>query len=436
MTRETTYVASRCGAALDSDLRNGGGTDDTAALQAVLDRARDGEGVHLIVDGPARVSGLDLHSNTTIEGTPGAGLYLADGSDRAIIRNAHRSRDEIVDENIGIRGLFLGGNRDGQQAPWIGGPLPGDLDWDFNGAVHLEKDRSWKAPLQLLGVRGLVIEDVEIWDARAFSCWLANVSRVEIRNMTIDVNYGPYPADASVEEQIAFLEGTPPNLDGIHINGPADQVLIDGARITCRDDAVALDANDWGIADITLGDLSGPYAGQGPIVDVVVRNVHLDGPSHGIRLLSADQRIDRVSFENITGSVGMRAVNISHFAIPQTGEFGSVAFRDVALRAARSLTMREWFVDAYAQLDARNAFDEEGESPFFVVNAAMEELRLEDVSLSEVGKRPALLVGPDADIGSLAADIVVESPAAGSARIGIHDRSRIGRLVLDIRPRS
>ena len=42
-----TVHARQAGAKLDSNVATGGGTDDTAVLQAVLDRAKDGDGVRL-----------------------------------------------------------------------------------------------------------------------------------------------------------------------------------------------------------------------------------------------------------------------------------------------------------------------------------------------------------------------------------------------------
>jgi hypothetical protein len=427
--RGPRLLASEHGARLDADLRAGGGADDTLAVQRLLDRARDEGGAHVVVDGVARVSGLDVYSNTVLEGAPGAGLYLADGAERSIIRNAHRTRDAIVDENITIRGLRLSGNREGQVTGWTGGPLPGDLGWVLDGWPQFESDRSWKSPVQLLGVRGLVVERVEIRNARSFSFWIANVSNVEIRDLAIDVEYGPYPADASVEEQLAFLEATPGNLDGIHVNGPADHVLIDGVDICTRDDAISFCANDWGTVDLTRGDLSGPFAGQGPITDVVVRNAYLRSPSHGIRLLSADQRIDRVRVENVSGSVGMRAVLLSHFVIPAPGDIGSVAFHDVDLRAAPSLSLRDWFPD----LVPAGTFSEEADSAFFVVNAAVEELSLTDVAVDGTGGRPVLLVGPDARVGSLDAAITVVATEGPVGRIGVDPGADVGRLALDIR---
>ncbi len=69
--------ASRCGAALDSNVSTGGGTDDTAALQAALDTAVGKGHLHLVLDGAALISApLRIHSNTTIECPDrGCGLF-------------------------------------------------------------------------------------------------------------------------------------------------------------------------------------------------------------------------------------------------------------------------------------------------------------------------------------------------------------------------
>src|SRR5262249_32071540 len=118
----TIVRASTAGAHLDSDLMKGGGTDDTAVLQQLLDRAAGGKPLHLIIDGAALVGGLNVYGNTAIECTAGGGLYLKDGSSRAILRNAHRSREAILDEHIELRGCFLNGNRKNQPSADIPRP--------------------------------------------------------------------------------------------------------------------------------------------------------------------------------------------------------------------------------------------------------------------------------------------------------------------------
>ena len=89
-----TYLASECGAVLDSDVIHGGGTDDTAVLQSILDRARDKtQGVRLIVDGAALVRGLKVYSNTTIES--GCGLWILSYGPLRLRRRGKRQREAI-----------------------------------------------------------------------------------------------------------------------------------------------------------------------------------------------------------------------------------------------------------------------------------------------------------------------------------------------------
>ena len=92
-------------AKLDSNVYTGGGTDDTAALQAILDIARDEGGVHLVMDGAALISGLDVYSNTTIECmNADCGFFQIAQSNRAIITNKEWDRKAIRTRNITLKG--------------------------------------------------------------------------------------------------------------------------------------------------------------------------------------------------------------------------------------------------------------------------------------------------------------------------------------------
>ncbi len=59
-------LASQAGIILDSNVYCGGGTDATQAIQSILDQAKEGKGIRLILDGAALVKRLKLYSNTTI----------------------------------------------------------------------------------------------------------------------------------------------------------------------------------------------------------------------------------------------------------------------------------------------------------------------------------------------------------------------------------
>ena len=100
-----TYYASKY-AILDSDVVFGGGTDDTASLQALLDKAKTEGGIRLIMDGAALVHGLKLHSNTTIECLgANCGFYLQDHANRPILTNAEWNlKDSRPTRNIRLLG--------------------------------------------------------------------------------------------------------------------------------------------------------------------------------------------------------------------------------------------------------------------------------------------------------------------------------------------
>ena len=103
-------------AMLDSNVLTGGGTDDTAALQALLDQAEESGGLRLIMDGAALVTGLRVYPNTTIECLDtSCGFFLRDGSNDAILKNAHWDLEEIRDNNITLIGGTYNHNCRGQQ---------------------------------------------------------------------------------------------------------------------------------------------------------------------------------------------------------------------------------------------------------------------------------------------------------------------------------
>jgi len=311
--------ASEAGAALDSDLLNGGGTDDTAALQSVLDRAANGTPVHLVIDGPALVGGLNVYGNTTIEGINNGGLYLKDGSSRAIIRNANRSRGPISDQHITVSNCFLNGNRWNQPSAEICRPDMPAIDLMAQYPSNKEPDGTYLSGLQFLGVNHLAIENVVLWNVRAFGVLIGNANRVDIRNVTID--HGGSPDDTRYG-----------NTDGLHFKGPLRYLTIDGAKIRVGDDGIALNADDYETDDLTIRNDFGPYVTQGSITDVLISNIHLmDISVGGIRLLSSKQRIDRVVISNVAGTVrGGYVVNIGHWMNPTSlGNFGSIQINNV-----------------------------------------------------------------------------------------------------------
>ena len=107
----TVYASDYC--KLDSDVFEGGGTNETEILQAILNKAKEWGRVKLIMDGAALISGLTIYSNTTIECLDGScGFFLESGSDNAILRNAEFSKTEytLIKNHMNIFSLLCSGS--------------------------------------------------------------------------------------------------------------------------------------------------------------------------------------------------------------------------------------------------------------------------------------------------------------------------------------
>ena len=374
-----TLLASHSGAALNSNLLSGGGIDDTGSLQRVLDQAKDGRPVHLIIDGPALVRGLDVYGNTTIECIEGGGLYLKPNSSRAIIRNSHRSRTTISDEHITIRGCFLNGDHDHQ---------PGSSGTPANQ----EADGTFITGLQFLGVNDLTIEDTTLWNCRAFGAWISNADRITIRNVLVD-HGGPLDIDMHYA-----------NTDGLHFTGPVRYLTIDDVKLRTGDDGLAFNANDSAADDMTVHNDMGPYVGQGPITDVAVNNVVLIDAANAIRFLSSNERIDRIVISNVTGTLNGNAfATISHYMSPSLGNIGSILLDNIAVHPSDHdpKISLEWSAIVKGANKAVNDEFNGGVSDFISVNARVENLVLRNFSTKVTDARPIIRIGPDADVGQM-----------------------------------
>ena len=304
----TLSVSARAnGAALNSNIDTGGGTDDTAAIQAIIDAPRlPGQTLEIVFDGVALVSGLVLRSNTTIRGVSGAGFFLKSGSDQAVFRNANmpvgsarNSLASIVDRNISIIGVAINGNQGGQ--------------------AHRTVDY-WVCGLRLHGVRNLRIYDVDLKNSRTFGYHISCAENLHMRGGSTVV-----PIPGSTPEKL--------NQDSIHLNGPVNHFVIEGMRLSSWDDAIALNADD---GPYDLGSATGVPAGQdhwwkhvgaGPITNGTIRDIFLDNCLAGLRLLSKISRIDNVHFDNIFGNTYYKWLEISQY--PDGSAENAAAIGDV-----------------------------------------------------------------------------------------------------------
>ena len=286
--------ASRCGAALDSNVSTGGGTDDTLALQAALDTAVDKGHLRLVLDGAALISApLRIHSNTTIVcPDKGCGLFLKDGSNCCLLRNADWDLSAMRNEFIEIHGGTFNHNARGQihdhgegNAALVGNPLT-----------------SWVIGLEFYGVRHLALRDVTIRNQRTFALLMANWEHVSMENVFVDLQ------DHMPNE----------NQDGLHFFGPGRRLTLRNIYGNSGDDFIALAPDE--------------VDRKSTMEDVLIDGVTLMGADQGIRMLCRDAgRLDRVTVRNVTGTYGGLGFFINPWFDSTGGHYGSILIENVDL---------------------------------------------------------------------------------------------------------
>lgn len=352
-------IASEVGAKLDSDVNMGGGTEETALIQSILDRAPKLGSLKLIVDGAILVKGLKLHSNTTIEClNRGCGFYLADNANVPLIANASPQPEGRADRNLS----FLGGTYNGN-------------------AAHQDKkfhpDYGWLTAFALHGVEQVLMRDVAITDSRTFFVYLTNWRRVVFENIYLNLSDGLKPS----------------NQDGIHVQGPGEFLSIRNLQGKAFDDMVALNIDDlqgdWNsggqFVRAAKGNF-GTYAGIGPVSDVEVDGVVADDCAQVIRILSRASRLDRVSIRNVKGTFRDFGVWITPY-FREGGNIGRLEFENIDLRSV-----------------APRAYDYV--PPFlFWIAGKMEQVTLKNISShAPIDDRPLVWIQPDAKIDRLRID--------------------------------
>ena len=255
----------------------GDGThDDTLALQERL----EGRGIVTIErPGTYLVSRtLIIHSNTRLICAPGVHFLAAPMSRCALIENEHFGDASVRDENIEIIGGIWDGNCD---AMGLDGVYEAQHRLDdpysptlFKGKLlrfaHLDR-----ITLEKLTVRNPVSYGIQIGDVRGFVT----------RDLYFDYNWH---------------FGT---TDGVHINGPACDGVIENLYGTTNDDLVSLTTYDEAHAEISLGDIENIY----------IHNLSAKNGFSSVRLLSGEGYVlKNVRVDGIYGDYRHHAVVISN----------------------------------------------------------------------------------------------------------------------------
>jgi hypothetical protein len=393
-------IAGEAGAKLDSNVVTGGGSDDTALIQAILDRAPELGSLKLIVDGAILVRGLRVHSNTTIEClNRSCGFYLADHSNRPIVRNATPQSEGRADRSIS----FLGGTYNGNAAQ----------------QEHSTSEYGWTTAFALHGVEEVLVRDVSITNSRTFAVYLTNWRRIVFENIYVNLDHIP----------------TRSNQDGIHVQGPGEFLSIRNLQGRAWDDMVALNNDDL------LGDWNseekfvrlpasvtrfGDAAGFGPVSDVDVDGVQASDCAQVIRVLSRASRLDRVSIRNVKGTYRDFGVWITPY-LREGGNIGRLEFENIDLRPVGPRAYSYvppflfWIAGKVETLRLRNIVSHESldDRPLVWIqpDAKIDVLQIQGLSVRDlrrdIGRAP--LIRADGRIGLLqVGDVVIQRPDAAA----------------------
>lgn len=261
----TTLYASRNGCALNSNLITGGGSDDTAALQALLDRAPTAGTLEVVLDGPALISQtLIVHSNTTLRCLQGAGVFVAANSNCHILKTDMGTLTVGVNSNIKLLGGVYNGN--GQHQSRFTANLNDSSHW-------------WNLGIWIGWAKNVTIEDVTIQDPRTFGLVIMGCEKVTIRNYRLLIGSG-WTGDN--------------NHDCLHFWGPVDNCVATNIRSNGDDDVLAFNTNEavvlkyigeyWNASPTPKPGVPFPASG-GNLTNIFVENVFFDSSRNGIRFI-------------------------------------------------------------------------------------------------------------------------------------------------------
>ena len=232
-----TYIrASEIGCALDCDLEfgynkytHGKATDDGPRINAAMAAASAEHPITLIIDGGALISGLFLPAggNWSIAGLGcGTGFFVKSGTNNDGIHNGGPDAAVPSDpgppapprgSNVSLSNFVINGNAGGNST---------------SGFRQGDQARGvWYFGINLMDLENISIQNVAVVNTSAYHMRLSNVGHVKISG--------------------CVLKSHGPSTDGIHFDGPANDISISNCDFTTDDDAIALNCPEGHTGNIS-----------------------------------------------------------------------------------------------------------------------------------------------------------------------------------------
>jgi hypothetical protein len=351
-------LASQLGIILDGNLSNTSvGTDQTAAIEAAIAATYAAMGPFtLVIDGVLYAHDVRMRTGMGLEGLgTQTGIVESPGGTCAIRNlNWKSSHDEaadpgrtnpnarladpysaIVDRHLSIKNMTINGN----QRLASGNTNRGGL-WDLNAPetpswMKMTTSGQFISPIQLYGVEYVEISNVRVVDPCYVCIHCSTIRYFYFHDLTLDDTFHHTPING-------------PNTAGVQIEGPGSHGFIENQICWMSDDAWAFNAWSWNMktSGVAPGDVFGPQTFgnwgivfNGPIFDITCKNLKLVSGYNVVRLMSGANLIDKMLFDNITGTAagGLAETDSTSLAGfgDGNGNLGDIAFTNIALERVR-----------------------------------------------------------------------------------------------------
>ena len=317
--RGMTYIrASEIGCALDCDLRNGrnkytGGTatDDGPRINAAVAGASADNPITLIIDGSALISGLFLPAGGywNIAGLGcGTGFFVKTGTNNDGI---HNGPPAVLPNNPGPPAPARGMNVSLSNFT-VNGNQGNGFDGNSTSGIRQGSKVAWYFGINLMNLDNIIIEKVVVVNTPAYHIRLSNVGNVAVSG--------------------CVMKSHGLSTDGLHFDGPANDITISNCDFTTGDDSIALNC---------------PEGYSGNISRVAVTNCTFNSLSL-MRLYTANGspnkfNIDTVSVSNCIGTLSEAAFLIGVINGSSPNSVASLTISDCSLFAPTVLGVAENF---------------------------------------------------------------------------------------------
>ena len=315
-----TYIrASEIGCALDCNLTTGrnkhsGGaaTDDGPRINAAMAAAGPNNPITLIIDGSALISGLFLPAlgNWSIAGLGcGTGFFIQTGANNDGIHNGPPNAAVPFDPgppapirgaNVSLSNFTVNGNQGNGH------------DGDSTSGLRLGSSQAFYCSVNLMNLDNISIEKVVVVRSPAYHFRFSNVGNVTVSG--------------------CIMKSRGVGTDGLHFDGPANDIRISNCSFSTEDDSIALNC---------------PEGYSGNISRVSVDNCTFDSWSlmrlYTTNWNTAKFNIDSVSVSNCTGRLSEAAFLIGISGQSHPNSVDRLSIRDCQLTAPAILGLAENF---------------------------------------------------------------------------------------------